>query len=238
MAYIEGFPVQDSYRSIVRHLAFMAIVMIAIIGFTHDSSGTWSEQTASIAVPLVIILSIMLFVSYKVNPKGWKLLLNKQEYLKNLRQDGEIAEQLLKLDDTHYIIHNITFELFHIEFLVIAPTGVFLIDKAKGSGPLEIRDAILFQNGRTMETLTGNLWRLCHLVNIILKKGYKVDIMPQPVLVIPDTDHLDIKTHDGIRIVTPSELTGLIGGIRKEVLTPEISQGFAFYIKERYGPKK
>ncbi len=238
MAYIEGFPPQDISRSLLRHLAFMAIVMIATVGFMIDFSKDWFEQLSSSSVPLIIILAIMLYVSFKVNPKGWKLMLNKQDYLESLRQDSMIAEQLLKLDDSHYIIHNITFELFHIEFLVIAPKGIFLIEKAKGSGDLEIRDNILFQGGRTIETLTGNLWRLCHLVNIVLKKGYQVDVMPQPVLVIPDVERLDVKTYDDISIVTPTELMSLIRDQKKEVLTTEISQGFAFYIKDRYGPKK
>ncbi len=239
MAYIEGFPPKDSYKSIVRHLAFMAIVMISIIGFMSDSSGSWIQQVTSSAVPLIIILAIMLYVSFKVDPKGWKMILNNKNYQENLQQDSMIAEQLLKLDDTHYIIHNTIFELFHIEFLVIAPTGIFLIEKAKGSGELEIRDNILFQGGRTIETLTGNLWRLCHLVNIVLKKGYQVDVMPQPVLVIPDDNkHLEVVAFDGISIVNPSGLTELISERKKEILKPEIAQGFAFYIKERYGPKK
>ena len=62
--------------------------------------------------------------------------------------------------------------------------------------------------------------------------------MPQPVLVIPDTEHLEISTFEGISIVTPSGLAPLIKERDKEVLKPEIAQGFAFYIKERYGPKK
>jgi hypothetical protein len=238
MAYIEGYPEQNGTKSLVRHLAFMAIVMIAIIGFMFDTPEKWMEQLSSSAVPLIIILAIMLYVSFKVNPKGWSRVINKQSYLKNLQQDSQIAEMLLKLDDTHFILHNITFELFQINFLVISPSGIFVIDKSKGSGPLEVRDNILFQNGRTMETLTGNLWRLCHLINIVLKKGYQVDVMPHPVLVIPDTEHLEVNNHEGISIVTPSGLTQLIGETRKEILRPEIAQGFAFYVKERYGPKK
>ena len=238
MAYIEGFPPQDISKSIMRHLAFMAIVMIVTVGFMIDFSKDWFEQLSSSAVPLIIILAIMLYVSFKVNPKGWKLMLNKQDYLKYLKQDSMIVEQLLKLDDTHYILHNITFELFHIEFLVIAPKGIFLIEKTKGGGKLEIRDNILFEGGRTIETLTGSLWRLCHLINIVLKKGYQVDVMPQPVLVVPNAEHLDVHTYDGISIVTPSELMPLIRDQKKEVLDAEISQGFAFYIKEQYGSKK
>jgi hypothetical protein len=238
MAYIEGYPAQNSSKSLKRHLAFMAIVMIAITGFMSDSSQSWIEQITSSSVPLIIILAIMLYVSFKVNPVAWKRIINKQAYLMNLEQDSQIADMLLKLDDTHYILHNLTFELFQINFLVISPSGIFVIDKTKSGGPLEIRENILFQNDRTMETLTGNLWRLCHLINIVLKKGYEVDVMPQPVLVIPGTEHPGVNNYDGISIVIPSELTPLIGERKKGVLKPEVAQGFAFYIKERYGPKK
>lgn len=238
MAYIEGFPAKNSAKSLKRHLAFIALVMIAITGFMFNSDESLMEQLSSSFVPLIIILAIMLYVSFKVNPAGWKKIIDKEAYLKNLEHDSQIAEMLMNLDDTHYIIHNINFELFQLNFVVISPTGIFVIDKTKAGGPLEIREDILFQNNRTLETLTGSLWRLCHLINIVLKKGYEVDVMPQPVLVIPDTKHLDVDNYDGISIVTPSKLTPLIAGVKKEVLKPEIAQGFAYYIKERYGPKK
>lgn len=238
MAFIEGYPAQDSSKSIMRHLAFMAIVMIVIVGFAADSSESLMEQLSSSAVPASIILGIMLYVSFKVNPKGWNRIINKHAYAASMGMDRQIAEKLLELDDTYFIIHNFTFELFHIDFLVISKYGIFVLNKTTSSKPLEIRDNILFQGGRTMETLTGNLWRICHLINIVLKKGYQVDVMPHPILVVPETEDLEVKTYEGIDILTPPSILDHLQDRKEDVLQPEISQGFSYYIKERYGPKK
>jgi hypothetical protein len=236
MAYLEGYPPRESPLGIVKHIALIAIVMVVFIGVMPGLSGNWMSKIGSLSVPLLIILALMLYVSFKVNPKGWKRVIDKKTYLEGMEQDRLIAEELRRLDDTHYIIHNFTFELFYIEFLVISPAGFFVLGKTT-TGGLSIRDNILFQGGRTLETLTGNLWRVCHLINIIFKKGYQVDVMPRPVLIVPETQDPEVNTYDGMAIVRPSGLTPLIRGQKNEALTLDTVQSFAYYLKERYARK-
>lgn len=237
MAYIEGYPPRENTRSIMKHLAFMAIVMAVIIGLMFDYSEDWLNQLVSTSVPLLIILSLMLYVSFKVSPSEWKKIFRKKAYIRGIELDRRIAEEMLRLDDDHFCLHSFTFELFHIEFIIVSRTGIYLLGKTDSSSPLSIRDGVLFQDDRTLETLTGNLWRVCNLVNIVLKKGYQIDVMPQPVLVVPEASDLTVNSYDGIAVIRPSGLVPLVQARKKDAMSTEMAQGFAYYLKERYASR-
>jgi len=237
MAYIEGYPPQQSARSIVKHIGFMMIVLSVIIVFLLDFSSNWLGQLVSSVVPIMIILSLMLYVSFKVNPTEWKRLVRRQAYLRSAELDRAIADEILKLDDEHFILHDFVFELFHIEFIIVSRGGIFVLGKTEKTGPLEVRDGILFQGGRTLETLTGNLWRVCNLVNIVLKKGYQIDVMPQPVLVVPEALDLTVSSYDDIAVVKPSGIVPLVRSRKRDALSAEIAQGFSYYLKQRYASR-
>jgi len=237
MAYLEGYPPQETSSWAAKHIALIAIVIIVFIAAMPGLSENWMSRIVSLSVPLLIILALLLYVSFKINPKGWKRLINRKSYLESMKHDRLIAEELKHLDNTHYIIHNFTFELFYIEFLVLSPAGFFVLGKITAGGGLSVKDNILFKGGRTLETLTGNIWRVCHLINIVFQKGYHAEVMPRPVLIVSESQDPEINTYDGITIVKPSGLASLISGQENKPLTLETVQSFAYYLKERYAKK-
>jgi len=237
MAYLEGYPPQQTSLWAAKHITLMAIVIIVFIAAMPGLSENWMSRILSLSVPLLIIISLMLYVSFKVNPKGWKRVLNRKAYLESTKHDRLIAEELKQLDNTYYIIHNFTFELFYIEFLVLSPAGFFVLGKLTAEGELSVKDNILFKGGCTLETQTGNIWRVCHIINIVFKKGYHMEVMPRPVLIVSESQDPEINTYDGIAIVKPSGLISLISGSENKPLALETVQSFAYYLKERYAKK-
>ena len=83
------------------------------------------------------------------------------------------------LDDNYFIFHDMTFELFHIENLVISTRGIFVVAKIREKEPLHVENDVLYAGDTPLDTLTGNVWRICHLINIVYKKTYKEEIMPK-----------------------------------------------------------
>ena len=235
MAFMHGYPGEVRQHGIARHVALMVIVLVVLLGLMIDFRGDIVRELLSGLVPLAIILALMLFVSLKINPRGWKRVFQKGAYQRVIEQDLAVAGELRGLDDNYFIIYDVILELFPIEFLVLSPGGICIIAHVRQEGELSIRDGILFAGERTLEVLTGNLWRVCHLVNIVLRKGYQVDVMPHPVLV---AERSEIADYDGIAIRSPE---GLADHIRAEtdgtVLEREIVEGFAYYVKERYASK-
>ncbi|MBA7545719.1 hypothetical protein ES705_38091 [subsurface metagenome] len=145
-----------------------------------------------------------------------------------------IADSLAELDDSHFIFHDITFELFHIENLVISPRGIFVIGKIMHGGDLRVQNNILFAGGNPLGKTTGDIWRVCHLVNIVMKKGFKTEVMPKPILISPGSQTPSVTQYDGITIIPLRRLNGTVEGQKGQDIKEKLVHSFAYYIKKRY----
>jgi hypothetical protein len=234
MAYIEGYPGAKIKSTTTKHWGFIVIVTVMLIGIMAYISKDWRAELPSILFTVSIILAIIVFVFFKVNPMGWRKLIMRSSFDKMLRLDRIVADQLAQLDDSHFIFHDITFELFHIENLVISPRGIFVIGKIGEEGQLKVKDKSLYAGDESLDTLTGNVWRVCHLINIVIEKGFQKKIMPKPVLVDPGAGPVAVKSFDGITITTLDRLNEFIEKQEGKQISQELVERFAFYIKKRY----
>jgi hypothetical protein len=234
MAYVEGYPGEKIKSTTAKHWGFIAIVTVMLIGIMAYISKDWRAELPSIIFTVSIILAIIIFVSFKVNPMGWRKLVKRSSFERTLKLDHMVADMLSKLDDSHFIFHDITFELFHIENLVISTRGIFVIGKIGEEGQLQIKDKSLYAGDELLDKLTGNLWRVCHLINIVIKKGFKEEVMPEPVLVSFGTGSVAVKTFEGITITTLDKLNKFIEAQKEKKIEQELVERFAFYIKKRY----
>jgi len=234
MAYIEGYPGAKIKSTTAKHWGFIAIVTVMLIGIMAYISKDWRAELPSILFTVSIILVIIIFVSFKVNPMGWRKLVKRSSFDRMLRLDRIVADRLAQLDDSHFIFHDITFELFHIENLVISPRGIFVIGKIGEEGQLQIKDRSLYAGGELLDKLTGNVWRVCHLINIVIDKGFQTKIMPKPVLVPPEAASVAVKNFEGITIVTLDRLNEFIETQKEDEIAQDLVESFAFYIKKRY----
>lgn len=234
MAYIEGYPGAKIKSTTAKHWGFIVIVTVMLVGIMAYLSKDWRAELPSIMFTVSIILAIVIFVFFKVNPMGWRKLVMRSSFDRMLRLDRMVADMLSQLDDTHFIFHDITFELFHIENLVICPRGIFVISKIGNEGQLQIKDKSLYAGGELLDKLTGNVWRVCHLINIVIDKGFKEKIMPKPVLVVPEAGSVAVKNFEGITITTLEKLNEFIETQKDSKISQELVERFAFYIKKRY----
>jgi hypothetical protein len=234
MAYIEGYPGAKIKSTTAKHWGFIVIVTVMLVGIMAYLSKDWRAELPSIMFTVSIILAIVIFVFFKVNPMGWRKLVMRSSFDRMLRLDRMVADMLSQLDDTHFIFHDITFELFHIENLVICPRGIFVISKIGNEGQLQIKDKSLCAGGELLDKLTGNVWRVCHLINIVIDKGFKEKIMPKPVLVVPEAGSVAVKNFEGITITTLEKLNEFIETQKDSKISQELVERFAFYIKKRY----
>ena len=234
MAYIEGYPGEKTKGATTRQVGFIVIVAIMIVGLMTYFSKDWRAELPSILTVTTIILAINLFVSFKVNPAGWRRIFRHSGVENELEQDKMIADSLAELNDDHFIFHDITFELFHIENLVISPRGVFVIGKISYREDLHVKNGVLFAGKYPLDKTTENVWRVCHLVNIVIKKGFKTEVMPQPILISPGAQPPSVTECDGIIIVPFSRLHETIEARKGEKIKEELVHSFAYYIKKRY----
>lgn len=235
MAYIEGNPEEKAGKTMLKHAGFIAIITFMIMGLLVIGSDDWKAELYKNIVIAGVVLFISVIVSLKLNPLGWKRVFKKAEYERLLRNEKLVIDELSKLDDNYFVINDFSFELFHVEHLVVSDKGMFVVSKNPYAGELNVANGALYSDDQSLESVTSSLWRVCHLINIIIRKGFNdLEIMPKPVLVLPQESKSSMKDFDGIAVTGIDELNGLITNKIRFNIDREHAEGFAVFIKQRY----
>ncbi len=235
MAYVEGFPGKKSEKVVSKYTALMVIASLSIIGFLLASSDDWKSDLFSIIFLGVFILLLIFLVTFKLNPLAWKKYFNRKEYERIMDNESRVINKLGDLDDSYFILNDFTFELFHMEHLVVSENGIFVLVKSPHHGELKVEGESLYAGDKPIDDVVSRLWRLCHLINILIKKGFdNYDVMPRPVLVIADQEKSPVAEFSEITIAGVDELNEIISKRLKFRVDKEKAEGFAFFIKQRY----
>ncbi|WP_027371232.1 NERD domain-containing protein [Desulfovermiculus halophilus] len=235
MAYIEGYPGRYDAVRTKRHLWLILIACATLVGLAAWSACDQPQGDQGIGwAVLGVIFLLMTVVSLKLNAKGWKRFLAPARYARDLAGDTEVADHLAELDDAHFVMHDFTFEFFHVHHLVVSPLGIFVVARLPSEAELSVHNNVLFAGRESLEDLAGRMWRICHLVNIIVHKGFQLQIMPQPILVCAAGRTPEIGTFDGIRILPLDALNREICSAKQETMRPEETASIAGYIARRY----
>lgn len=237
MAHVFGYPERKPLKQDLITLGILLAVPVVVFSMMFDGSGDLAAELAtagSVGGALTILLG---FAYARLNPKSVQRVFRPKAFEESLARDKAVVDTLATLDDGHFVFNDIIFELFGVEHMVISSGGVRIVGKITDGDELRVEKNTLFAGENSLEALTANTWRVCHLVNIVLKKWFGVDYMPQPVLVTPREDQSKIRDFDGIAIVDNQTLTGVFHN-GQQALEPEVAAGFAKFIKERYAPHK
>ena len=133
MAYTEGHPGKNIDQKTKKHLGFMLIVTVCLMGSMLAYSANWREDISSILLATLVIVVIMGFVSIRLNRLGWKKIFNRSDFDLVMKHENRVIDKLNELDDRYFVLNDFTFELFHVEHLVVSENGIFIIGKNKYS---------------------------------------------------------------------------------------------------------
>ncbi|BEQ14966.1 hypothetical protein [Desulfoferula mesophila] len=237
MAYIFGYPETKPLRKDLISLAvLMAGPLVAAISIYDAVNGRlWGILSS--AVVGAGLAGIMILSYVKLYPRSLQRVFKPQLFDRNIRQDRSVIDGLSHLEGGWFVFNDIVLELFNVEHLLIGKGGVFVLAKVRHPGRLNPRDGFLFAGDEPLEVLTTKTWRSCHLISILLRKWFKVEHLPQPILVAEREQIGDCREFDGIRIMDLGE------AIRRVAKSPEALEGdtamaLAKFVKERYAPSK
>ncbi len=239
MARIIGYAQSsDNRKPAAIVLLLIAFVLTGLLLFPLE---VLRGNILSIVGAVAVILSLIGLALNRTNPMLWKKIIHKKEYEELSALDAEIHQALQELDDQHSVLCNFNFELLHVDFLVLGPKGIAVIGRCLAGQPLQVADGVLMTGEDSLEKATGDLWRRCHLINLVIKKGYSLELMPKPILVLAgrQTEEAqkqeEIENFDGIAIVPPKKLIQALQAMTmKEEMSFEKIQGFAAYLEQRY----
>lgn len=237
MAHVFGKLERKGLKQDLVPLGILLAVPFVVVSIMFDSSNDTMAELMTVGT-VGAALTLMLVVVYaRINPRSFQRIFQPAAYERCLSIDKSVGQNLEQLDDSYHVFNNFIFELCGVEHLVVSKGGIFVIGKVTHKGELRIKNNVLFAGDRPLETLTGSTWRICHLINIILKKWFKIDYMPQPVLVSFNNNPSTLCDFDRMAIVAPTELNALIKERCLE-LEPEIAYGFANFVRDRYVTNK
>ncbi|MBS0014031.1 MAG: NERD domain-containing protein [Desulfobacterales bacterium] len=240
MAYIEDKAEKQTGNPVTKHVFFILLSAGVLAGSMLFFAQDWRAELPTILFIAFVIGALILFVSKKTNPLGWKKILNKAEYDSIQSFDQAVSRKLAELNDSCFVLSNFSFELFNVDHLIVSENGIFVLGRVHHEEKLQVVSGALFAGDSSLEALTDRMWRLCHLINIIIRKGLKgLEIMPVPVLVVPDAHadaaHADVmEEFNGIAITPLSRLTDTISRKLAFPVNRDHAQGFAFYMKKMY----
>ncbi|MBM9614223.1 hypothetical protein JWJ90_07960 [Desulfobulbus rhabdoformis] len=216
------------------HLFLLVVVAVSLVGFMLVAPGNWTSDLPALMGTVVIILVLLGFALNRVNPMGWKRIFKKNEYRQQLEGKHRVLEALKELDASYLVLCCFTFELLHIEFLIFGPTGIFVVGTTHARDPLEVENGILMAGSHSLHRKTGSLWRICHLLNLVIQKGYKEEFMPKPILITTHSEAASLEEFDSIAIRSPGELVQVIQAATDEPVPQELVRGMGNYVRERY----
>lgn len=232
MAYIHQYSKKGD-KKLLRHMAVLVAIGVFFAVFMSTTSKNFLEEWKTIAIISGFIIILFMFISYKTNPLGWIKLLFKKRFAQISFMTGKVNSVLENLDDRCFSFTWLIMEFFQIDHFVISPYGIFIIANAK-TGDFSVSEHNeLLLSGKSFDKTAGKLWRVCNMINILFKKGFKKDHMPTPVIVVVDDSKSKVKDYKGIQIVSLSKLDAFISD-RKECIDEKVVKGFSWFIIERY----
>ncbi|HOP29517.1 MAG TPA: hypothetical protein P5120_07575 [Spirochaetota bacterium] len=235
MAYVEGHPGKKVETSMMKHAFFMIISSISLVAFMLYTSDDPASDLMKILFIVAVVLAVSVLVSVKLNPLGWKRIFNRSEYERIIEIESMVIEKLNELDDSYFVINDFSFELLRVEHLIISENGFFVLAKSPKTGNLRVEGNTLYAGDYSLEKATAGLWRVCHLINILIRKGFNnLEIMPKPVLILPESGKPALTEFDGITIAGIDDLNNIITKKIKFKIEKETADGFAYFIKGRY----
>jgi len=235
MAYVEGNPEVKVAKTLPKHLGFIIVTSFALCGFLLVSAENLKEEWYGILIITIVAIAMMSFVSFYISPLAWKRLLNKSKFQWLIENEKKTIDTLSNLSDDYFILNDFVFELFHVEHLVISKNGIFVIAKCPFDGTAEVINGSLYSSGKSLDSVTAKLWRLCHLIKIIIGKGFDgYECMPKPILLFAHEEKSSLKEFNDITLCGLSEINKIITEKLKFNIKPEIAEGFAVFMKQRY----
>ncbi|MCB2192098.1 MAG: hypothetical protein KQI62_11065 [Deltaproteobacteria bacterium] len=237
MAYIFGYPQSKPLRKDIISLAIlMAGPLVASILVYDAVNGRLWGLLSSAAVGAGLA-GIMILSYVKLYPHSLQRVFKPQLFAKNIRQDRTVVDELARLEDDWFLFNDIVLELFNVEHLLIGAGGVFVLAKVRHFGRLAQRDGILVAGEEPLEVLTTKTWRSCHLISILLRKWFKVEHLPQPILLAEREQIGDCREFDGIQIMVLEDVAHRLAQC-PQTLDNNTAMALAKFVKERYAPNR
>lgn len=97
-----------------------------------------------------------------------------------------VGRALKALPDSYHVIHDLTFEGFNIDHVVIGPTGIFPIETKSQAGRVRARNDTLLLNGQPSNAMVDQTWVSAYTIRDLLQRTTGKVYPIHPILCFPN----------------------------------------------------
>ncbi|TAL33660.1 MAG: hypothetical protein EPN93_13660 [Spirochaetes bacterium] len=233
MAYIDGnaYP-SDSTGDKKRITVLLSSSLLVGLLLKFYPGSEW--ETSQIVILTASLCTLIAAAYFKMNPVSRMRVFRKDRYRQYVQSHERILEKLALLDDAHFILTNLSVEFFHVKFVIISCSGIYIITGMELENDLTFTEGLANKNRASIDKTASNLWRVCYFLNIVFKKSFKIDSMPRPIMVIPETEKPPSDEYDGISIISIENLLSMLKENSSCKLSAEQRDSIAYYLLNRY----
>ncbi len=234
MAHVFGYPHKDVSRITRRYLFLTVIVQLILTILLEQMTVSLKAAIVSITATIAFCFLMLALVLWRAHPLAWMRIVSPARYKARVRDESSVIDALSSLDENAFIFNGIVLDPFHIEHLVISSKGIFVLAKLRDGSQLHVRNHTLFSNDQPLDKITGSLWRICHRVHIMVKNECRIQIMPQPVLLItmPEAG-ISLEAFDDINIMDMKGVMNSLSASAPNLLEPQMVRNIATQINSR-----
>jgi predicted RNA-binding Zn-ribbon protein involved in translation (DUF1610 family) len=186
----------------------IAAVMLLLLWF-------WSQNMASISqlgLPVVIALVFgFTSVMKRLEKKGSHYKKRSGDAERGARGEEKVEEKIMELPDGYESFHDLVFDGFNIDHVIVGPTGVYVVETKSHSGKVIANGDVLLLNGRTPEKdFINQTWSQTYHIRNLLKEHTGKDWPVKPVLCFSRAFVEVRRPVKGVEVVNGGYLTKLI----------------------------
>ena len=154
------------------------LFLIAILIFLN------LNNIANFGLPVVLFIAfVILQAADKIEKKGCFVKKRAKDADRGAHAEEVVAEGLMNLPKGYHVFHDIEFDGFNIDHVVVGPGGIFLVETKSHTGTITAQGDTLLLNGTLpAKNFLNQTWRQTYNLRNFLKKHSAKEWNVNPIL--------------------------------------------------------
>ena len=167
---------QQRYKKVAIYAALLFLIPIVIFPNLNN--------IAKLGLPASIILAVVIkMVTDGIEKKGLYEKKRAKDADRGAHAEEVVAERLMNLPDGYHAFHDIAFDGFNIDHVVVGPGGIFLVETKSHSGNVDAKgDTLLLNGAQPPKNFLNQTWSQTYQLKDFFKKKTSKEWTVKPIL--------------------------------------------------------
>ncbi len=192
---------QQRYKKVTIYAAVLFIISLLLLNNLNIM--------VKLGLPVTILIAIAVkFIADDIEMKGLYVKKRAKDADRGAHAEEVVSERLMNLPDGYHVFHDIAFDGFNIDHIVVGPGGIFLVETKSHKGKIDAQgDTLLLDGAQPPKNFLNQTWSQTFQLRDFLKKQTSKEWNVKPILCFTRA-FVSIRTQvKGITVVNKKYLT-------------------------------